>query len=86
LPEHLCAFFHKKAIYTASVCDFSLRGGGEGTLLYKLYRYVPSHRIGFLSCFGLKMGIAFVLFGLESGIVFKETTGVYECNYKMNKK
>ena len=35
-----------------------------GTLLYKL---VPSHRIGFLHRFGLKTGIDFAHFGLESG-------------------
>ena len=57
-----------------------------GTPLYKRYRYVPSQRIWFLSCFGLKMGIALAHFGLESGMVFKETTGVYECVYRMNKK
>ena len=33
-------------------------GGGEGgTPLYKLYRYVPPHRVGFLRGFGLKTGI-----------------------------
>ena len=32
------------------------------------------------------MGIALAHFGLESGMVFKETTGVYECVYRMNKK
>ena len=47
---------------------------------------MPFQRIWFLSCFGLKIGIAFAHFGLESGMVFKETTGVYECVYRMNKK
>jgi len=28
--------------------------------------------------FGLKTGIDFAHFGLESGMVFEETTGVYE--------
>ena len=51
--------------------------GGGGNPLYKLYRYVPPHRIGFLSCFGLKTGIHFAHFGLESGMVFEGTTGVY---------
>ena len=42
-------------------------GGGEGgTPLYKLYRYVPTHRAGFLPRFGLKTGIQFAHFGLES--------------------
>ena len=41
--------------------------GGGGTPLYKPYRYVPPQRIGFLR-----------LFGLESGMAFEGTTGVYE--------
>ena len=48
------------------------------THLYKLYRYVPPHRVGFWRCFGLQSGIHFPQFGLESGMVFKGTTGVYE--------
>ena len=98
--------------------------GGGGTPLYKLYRYVPPHRIstlrsrrleivatrknarerrrhaclprarpfslppatskpllrglrisvGFLRRFGLKTGIDFAHFGLESGMVFEGTT------------
>ena len=54
-------------------------GGGGGTPLYKPYRYVPPpHRVGFLRLFGLKTGIDFAPFGLESGVVFEGTTGVYE--------
>ena len=53
------------------------RGGG-GTLLYKPYRYVPPQRVGFLCRFGVKMGIDFVHFGLELGMVFKGTTGMYD--------
>ena len=45
-----------------------------GTPLYKLCRYVPPHRVGFLRRFGLKMGIKFAHFGLESGVVFERTT------------
>ena len=48
------------------------RGGGRGgSPLYKLYRYVAPHRVGFLRRFGLKAGIRFVHFGLESDIVFE---------------
>ena len=36
-------------------------GGGGGTPLYKLYRYVPPLRVGFLGRFGLKTGIHFAL-------------------------
>ena len=46
-----------------------------GTPLYKPYRYVTPQRIWFLGLFGLKMGMDFARFGLESGIVFKGTTG-----------
>ena len=53
-------------------------GGGGGTPLYKPYRYVPPQRVGFLGRFGLKTGTHFAPFGLESGVVFKGTTGVYE--------
>ena len=49
--------------------------------LYKPYRYVPPQRVGFLRRFDLKMGTDFAHFGLESGMVFKGTTGVYECIY-----
>ena len=34
--------------------------------------YVPPHRVGFLRSFGLKTGIHFAHFGLESGKVFEE--------------
>ena len=40
-----------------------------------------------LGCFGLKMGYTdFAHFGMESGMVFEETTGVYECIYHFNSK
>ena len=54
--------------------------GSGGNPLYKLYRYVPPHRIGFLRCFGLKTGIHFAHFGLESGMGVKGSTGVYGRN------
>ena len=47
---------------------------GGGTPLYKPYRYVPPQRVGFLRRFGLKTGIDFAHFGLESGMVYKGTT------------
>ena len=42
-------------------------GDGGGTPLYKPYRYVPPQRVRFLHLIGLKTGIDFALFGLESG-------------------
>ena len=60
----------------------------RGTPLYKPYSYVPPRRIYifFFSRFGLKRGIHFVHFGLESGIVFDGTTGmcIYYFSSKMN--
>ena len=35
---------------------------------------MPPHRLGFLSGFGLKTGIDFAHFGLESGMVFERRT------------
>ena len=49
-------------------------GGGGGTPLSNPCRYLPPHRVGFLRRFGLKTGINFAHFGLESGMVFEETT------------
>ena len=48
--------------------------------------YVPPHRIGVLRRFGLKTGIRFAHFGLESGMVFEGTTGLYERLYRFNSK
>ena len=45
---------------------------GGGTPLYKSYRYVPPHWVRFLRRFGLKTGVEFAHFGLESGMVFGE--------------
>ena len=59
---------------------------GEGSPLYKLYRYVPPHRVGFLCRFVLKTGIHFAHFGLESGMAFEGTTGAYERIYRFNFK
>ena len=81
-------------------CDYSLRTLHElpllplffyrdpgGYSLYKLYRYVPPHRGGFLHRFGLKTGlIHFAHFDLESGVVFEGLTGGYERIYRFNSK
>ena len=45
-----------------------------GTPFYKPYRYVLPQRVGFLRRFGLKTGIDFAHFGLESGMVFEGIT------------
>ena len=54
---------------------FSFLKTPGGTSLYKLYRYVPTQRMWFLG-----------RFGLESGMVFEGTTGVYKRVYGFNSK
>ena len=61
-------------------------GRGGGTPLYKLYRYLPPHRVGFLRRFDLKTGIHFAHGCVESGMVFEETTGVFERISRFNFK
>ena len=52
-----------------------------------VYRYVLPHLEGFLRLFVWKRtGIHFAHFGLESGIVFEGTTGLYERLYRFNPK
>ena len=60
--------------------------GGGGTPLYKLYRYVPPHRVEFLRRFDLKTGIHFAHGCVESGVVFEGTTGVFERISRFNFK
>ena len=43
-------------------------------------------RVGFLRRFGLKTGIDCAHFSLESGMVFEETTEVYELICRFNSK
>ena len=43
-------------------------------------------RVGFLHRFGLKTGLDCAHFSLESGMVFEETTEVYERIYRFNSK
>ena len=71
---------------TISYSGIRIRKNLWSTPLYKLYRYVPPHRVGFLHGFGLKTGIHFAHFGLESGMVFEGTTGLYERLYRFNSK
>ena len=57
-----------------------------GTPLYRLCRYVSPDRVGFLRRFGLNTGMHFSHFGLELGMVFEGTTGVYERIYRFTSK
>ena len=47
---------------------------------------MPPQRVGVLSRFDLKTGIHFAHFGLESGMIFEGTTGLYERIYRFNSK
>ena len=52
------------------------RGGGGGAPLYKPKSgYVQPQRVWFSSRFGLKTGIDFAHFGLESGMVYEGNYG-----------
>ena len=68
------------------LCVVQFPGGEGGGGLPYIYIYVPPHRVEFLRSFGLKTGIDFTHFGLESGMVFNGTTGVYERIYCFNSK
>ena len=73
------------SIFFIYVVQFPGREVGR-TPLCKPYRYMPPHRVGFLRRFGPKTGADFTHFGLESGMVFEGTTGVYERIYCFNSK
>ena len=47
---------------------------------------MPPKCIGFLRRFGLKTGIHFAHFGLESGMVFEGATGVYHRSCRFSSK
>ena len=49
----------------------------RGTPLWAM-RYVPPQRVLFLRRFGLKMGLDFAHFAVESGIVLEKTKRMYE--------
>ena len=70
--------------------DSGLRaGGGVGYPPYISHTGMclpQPHRVGFLGRFGLKTGIHFTHSGLELGMIFEGTTGVYERFYCFNSK
>ena len=71
--------------FGSSSANYPARGGG-GTPLDKPYRNVPPQWVWFLGLFGLKTGIDFAQFGLESGMVFEGTAETYERIYRFNSK
>ena len=74
-----------KAMFT--LCQIAFRAGGGGRSLRTALEVcaAPKSR-GFLGRFGLKTGIHFAHFGLESGMFFERNTGVYERIYRLNSK
>ena len=71
------------------VSDYFTKFSAQSFLLRQLRKQFASKflltrsildAVGFLGRFGLKLGIDFAHFGLESGMVFEGTTGVYERN------
>ena len=46
----------------------------------------PKGMVSFCAFFGLRTGIDFAHFGLESSMVFVGVTGVHERNYRFNSK
>ena len=67
--------------------DCSERNSSGGVLPYINHiGMCRPYRVGFLRRFGLKTGIDFADFGLESGMVSEGATGVYERIYRCNSK
>ena len=81
--------FEVRQVYFTSLL-FAVRTSttvGEGVLPYISQKGMcRPKRVGFLTRFGLKTGIDFAHFGLELGMVFEGTTGVYERMYGFNCK
>ena len=83
-------FFSQQYVFFWRSREGPSRGGG-GVLPYISHTgYVLPHRVGFLRRIGLKTGIHFAHFNLESGIVFE---GTMECmnvllpfQFQMSKK
>ena len=81
-----CKVFGRGVERALTIAPQPWRGGEGGNPLYKLYKYVPPHRVGFLRRFDLKTGMHFAHFGLELGMVFEGSTGFYERLYRFNSK
>ena len=78
------AFKLRVSLVTSHRTGYSPPGGGIP--LYMPYRYVPPQIVWFLRRFGVKTRIDFAHFGPELGMVFEETTEVYERIHRFNSK
>ena len=84
-------FFSQQYVFFWRSREGPSRGGRGGVLPYISHtEYVLPYRVGFLRRIGLKTGIHFAHFNLESGIVFE---GTMECmnvllpfQFQMSKK
>ena len=69
--------------------DYLTGVGGRGWVLPYISHigmYCPNgYWVWFLCCFGPKTGIDLAHFGLESGLVFKGTMGMYDCTCHFNR-
>ena len=81
-----CKVFGRGVERALTIAPQPWRRGEGSNPLYKLYKYVPPHRVGFLRRFDLKTGMHFAHFGLELGMVFEGSTGFYERLYRFNSK
>ena len=72
----------KNSVMLVQSCIFpGRRSGGRGgghSLTYIIWVCASPKRRVFLCRFGLKTGVDFAHFGLESGMVFEGTTEMYE--------
>ena len=75
-----------------SLIDLDCDNNPGGTSLNKPYRFVPHQKVCFLCPYGLKTDKDFAHFGLESGMAFEVTTGVWKkkpreiCEFEMDFK
>ena len=82
-------FFLPRKSFLSSVFKFSWEdpGGGGRALPYLSHMSMCRPKgYGFCDVFGLKTGIDFAHFSLESGLNFEKTTGVYERIHPFNSR
>ena len=84
LEKKIFSFQYWASLYVVDWPRLWQQPRGGGTSLNKPYRFVPHQKVWFLCRYGLKTGKDFAHFGLESGMAFEGTTGVYDriCCFK----